>query len=72
MTVSSSRHDDAIALELMIHIDTDDAVFVSADGHRSRAVWLPKTACDFEESIVYGRAQIIVVQAWIARKRGLV
>lgn len=72
MTVFSPRHDDEIALVLMIHTDTDDAVFVSADGLRSTAVWLPKSACDFEDPIVYGRAQIIVVQAWIARKRGLV
>lgn len=64
--------DDAVALELMIHMDTEEAIYVSADEKRSNAVWLPKSACDFEDEIVYGRAQIILVAAWAAKKRGLI
>jgi len=72
MTALSRTGDDTVALELMIHIDTNDAVHVSASGRRSEAVWLPKSACDFEEPIVWGRAQIIVVAQWAAKKRGLI
>lgn len=66
------RNNETVALPLKIEIDTENAVFVSADGNRSSAVWLPKSSCDFEGPIVYGRAQIIIVENWIAKKRGLI
>lgn len=64
--------DDVVALELMIHMDTDDGVLVSVNGIRADAVWLGKSVCDFEEPIIWNKAQIIAVQTWAAKKRGLI
>lgn len=61
-----------IDLELMIHHETSAAVLVSDDGDVKRAVWLPKSACDFEEPIRLDHAQIVTVIADIAVEKGLI
>lgn len=60
-----------IDLELMIHHETDAAVLVSDDGDVKGAVWLPKSACDFSETIRLDHAQIVEVEMSIATAKGL-
>lgn len=60
-----------IDIELMIHHETEAAVLVSDTGDVKDAVWLPKSACDFEEPIRLDHAQIVEVEMNIASAKGL-
>ena len=44
-TGASDLHDFALAL----HHETALAILVSADGQEAKAVWLPKSRCEFEK-----------------------
>lgn len=63
---------DLTDIEVMIHYDTEKAVFVSTDGLRSSAVWLAKSLVEFEEPIRFGKAQIITLPQRLAEEKGLV
>lgn len=35
-------------LELHLHAETDKAILVSTDGNADKAVWVPKSQCEYE------------------------
>jgi hypothetical protein len=41
---------DLITLTLTLHHETERAILVSDDGDKARAVWIPKSQCELEET----------------------
>lgn len=41
---------DLIDLELTLHVQTKLAILVSDDGDSNKAVWIPKSQCEFIET----------------------
>lgn len=56
---------------LQLHHETDRAILVSDDGHGEKAVWIPKSQCEFEQT---GKPGIVLVTlpTWLAKERGLI
>lgn len=46
---NDSVRSDLLDLKLVLHHATERAILVSMDGEESRAVWLPKSRCEFEQ-----------------------
>lgn len=60
---------DLLDLELWLHHETAAAVLVSADGERSKAVWLPKSAIEIERR--NGGTVLVAVPRNLAIDKGL-
>lgn len=41
---------DLTDIEVQVHHQTDRAYLVSTSGERDEAVWIPKSACEFEKT----------------------
>ena len=59
-----------IDLTMHLHVETKAAIFVSDDGDREHAVWLPKSQVEFEK---VGVATVCVtLPEWLAIEKELV
>ena len=59
---------ELIDLTMHLHHETEKAILVSDDGDRAKAVWLPKSAVEFDDADGRGSG-IVVVTLRIARHR---
>ena len=59
--------------EMHLHVETENAILVSHDGDKDKAVWLPKSQVEFATS-VRGFSQVVIVTLpeWLAKEKGLV
>ena len=64
--------DETIELTVHLHMETEKAIFVSDDGIRSHAVWLPLQFVEADKTLELNKAVEITVPVWLATKRGLV
>jgi hypothetical protein len=87
---NDSVRSDLIDLTVALHYETPahgvnpGAVLVSDDGTESRAVWIPKSRCEFQKlsSFITGRrkngssvglpAITLTLSSWLAKEKGLV
>jgi hypothetical protein len=46
----SSFKSDLVTISMSLHHRTERAILVSDDGERDKAVWIPKSQCEFEET----------------------
>lgn len=59
-----------VDLSLHLHHMTDAALLLSQEGDNSRAVWVPKSVCEYE---VKARSLIeVTMPEWLAIKKELV
>lgn len=61
---------DLVDVTMQLHAETAKAVFVSDDGDKAKAIWLPLSQCEIErkaDGIV-----IVTLPEWLAIQRGLV
>lgn len=61
----SDLHD----LTMMLHRETDKAVFVSDDGDIRRAVWIAKSQIEIER--MPGSIVVVTAPEWLATEKGL-
>ena len=69
-------NNDPIDLRLVVHHQSQMSWLVSDDGNRDKAVWLPKSQCTMDETVVglEGIDEIhdFEVPTWLAEKKGLI
>lgn len=58
-------------VEVYLHHRTDDAVLVSLDGDRKKAVWVPKAVCEFTPGATSSTG-VLTLSERLATKKGLV
>lgn len=59
-------------LELHVHRTTSQAVLVSDDGDRKRAVWLALSRIEYDGDLEPGEIKVFEVPEWIAEEKGLI
>ena len=66
----SGMKSDLIDLEMLLHHETEKAILISDDGDEKHAVWIPKSACEFERK----DASLVTVTMpeWQALDKGLI
>jgi hypothetical protein len=67
MTVTGRS--DLVRVEVRMHHRTDNALLVSLDGDRDKAVWIPLSQCEIEERP--GGIVVLEMPEWLAIDRGL-
>lgn len=67
-----SEPSDSVNVDMQLHHETDEAIFVSTDGERSSAIWLPKSEATFTPGATNPRIGHVTLPEWLATKRGLV
>lgn len=58
-------------LILHMHSRTEKAILVSDDGDRAKAVWLPLSQIQFDETRLKLPAVIVTLPEWLAVDKGL-
>ena len=61
---------DLIDLEMLLHHETEKAILVSDDGDEKKAVWIPKSGCEFERKD--GSFVTVTMPEWRALDKGLI
>jgi hypothetical protein len=67
----SDYRSDLIDIVCTLHAETEKAIFVSDDGEKDNAVWLPKSQIEYE---LRGRtgSTIVTMPEWLAKDKGLI
>lgn len=56
---------------VQLHHETHRAILVSDDGDSEKAVWLPKSQCEFEQTDKPGIVTV-TLPVWLAKERRLI
>lgn len=64
------KQSELVDIDACKHAETTAALFISDDGDRSKAVWVPKQHCEIHP----GRNGnfVVTMPEWLARDKGLI
>jgi hypothetical protein len=66
--MSRKLHD----IEVYVHTETEKAFFVSADGDKAHAVWVPASQCEIDRALFEHQPDILTAPEWLLKEKGLI